>query len=60
VDSPKSIRADRDYEYNIGQFRLISQLATYHERGGNLLFIDGHVEYMVRSSLTRDHFDRRK
>jgi prepilin-type N-terminal cleavage/methylation domain-containing protein/prepilin-type processing-associated H-X9-DG protein len=56
----ESLNGNGGYEYDIGQFRLTTQLALYHAYGGNLLFADGHVMYVTPSSIKQDYFDRRK
>lgn len=48
------------YEYRDDQFGRVDYLTNYHSGGGNMLWVDGHVNLMTKSQLTTDHFDREK
>ena len=48
------------YEYNIRQFDLVTNGASWHNKSGNYLWGDGHASSLQPDELTRDHFDRRK
>lgn len=55
-----SITSNGWFDYNGAQFAYREYLATYHNGGGNLLWVDGHVAGMKPQQLQLSHFDRRK
>ena len=47
------------YEYNVSQLSVPTDIATYHNGSGNILWNDGHASSNKSDSLKTEHFDRR-